>query len=311
MQDHFSLRVTDGGLEDEIEKIWTLSRLSNDFARATYGLDFYLKCENSPEAIGLLDLKAIKVDGRYLPVLKEGSNRYETLSRERLRLREDCAPPMHVDAFLVVPELSRLLNRRADATGLKSALSNSEDAARRLKIVDPLPWLAAQSERSDEVRAFDSHPSTGTYFCCLRTLLQHLSLPVPTFDLMLHFRQYRCDLASRFSPELTTAIFASDTFFVEEYSSPQGGNTGVRRLYENREAPIRASILLIGDSHSYSALSQMCSFLFTRVEFFWASRRNGYHPYNDEVIESAKNHNFVVEEVSERFFLANFCEPAV
>ena len=58
------------------------------------------------------------------------------------------------------------------------------------------------------------------------------------------------------------------------------------------------------ESHAFSAMSQLLSYYYASVTFYWANRVNGYGRCA-EAIEQGRA-DLVIEESSERFLLSNF-----
>ena len=305
----FSLKqsITAGGLHEERERIWRISRYSNDQAHATYGFDFLRLFEENPNSLIDLDLLSAEASGRLYPVLFHGSNSYDDLSKKSLRLSKSVERGVDVDLMMVVPEPIRLIQRGVNKLGLASALIDRSEA-RSLPIVDAETIVPDRADRGDLVRAYDSHPSTGTYFFCMDYILKILGHGNLSYHIPFNNGYYKCDLAERFSQKETNCVFAGWQHHTEDLSAKEARNTGLHQIFHNKDAPLKAKILLIGDSHSYSALAPMMSNAVEHVRFIWASRRDNYAPFNQKMNEYAQEADFVIEEVSERFFLRNFCE---
>lgn len=304
----FSISMTAGGQPDEFARIWRLCRYSNDIACAAYGLEFLRVVENSPEDLIELDLKYIEVDGRYIPVLHSGYNNYNFLSSQKLRLTNAFRSGIVFDAMLIVPEPRRIIERPDAETGLGSALSSYHGQERRA-MIDPLAALTVRQNRLDELRAFDSHPGSGTYCQIIRQIIDQLRLPQPNYELEFEFTPFTCDLATRFAHHSIETLMVSNQYMVQDLSKISRHNTGIHRLFKNEKAPIKSSVLLLGDSHSNSAIAPHLSHIFEQVRFIWASRRDAYEPFSAEILGYGKEADYIVEEIAERFFLNNFCLP--
>ena len=158
------------------------------------------------------------------------------------------------------------------------------------------------------VRHYDSHLSVYAYFMLARAVLIRLlgSLGAP-FSIELEPRRYVGDLAQRFSDRRIVGHFISEKYLVNEMLMPSG-NRGIVKSYSNVDAPVRKRLLLLGDSHSYSAMAPACSYYFSEVSFIWANKVDSYSPREALVEELWAAADFVVEESAERFFIANLCE---
>nr|WP_128083371.1 hypothetical protein [Methylobacterium sp. B34] len=299
--------ITTGGLHEERERLWRISRYSNDQAHATYGFEFMRMCEDCPESLNGIDLLSAEISGRSYPMLFNGNNNYSELSSKKLKLSKSVEGGVAADLMIVIPEPIRLMRRGANRNGLTSALSNHL-ASTTLPIIDAESVVPNRIDRSELVRAYDSHPSIGTYFFCMDYILRLMESGKLSYSIPFNNGSYRCDLAERFSQEETKCIFPAWQHHIEDLSQKNTSNTGMHHIFYNEKAPLRACILLIGDSHSYSALAPMLSNAVKKVRFIWASRRDNYGPFSLTIKDYAREADFVVEEVSERFFLRNFCD---
>jgi len=300
--------MTAGGQPDELARVWRLCRYSNDISCAAYGLEFLNIVENTPEKLIGLDLRALEIDFRYVPILHSGHNNYNFLSSQKLRLTDALSSGMMFDAMLIVPEPRRIFERPDSNTALASALSHYQGQERRA-MIDPLAALTIRQNRLDELRAFDSHPGSGTYCQIIRQLIDQLRLPQPTYELQFEFTSFTCDLAARFADREIETLMVSNRYMLQDLSKVSHRNTGIHRLFKNEKAPIKSSVLLIGDSHSNSAIAPHLSYIFEQVRFIWASRRDAYDPFGEEIVGYGKEADYIVEEIAERFFLNNFCLP--
>ncbi|WP_267423466.1 hypothetical protein [Methylobacterium sp. GC_Met_2] len=212
------------------------------------------------------------------------------------------------DAMLIVPEPRRIIERPDSTVGLGSALSSYQGQERRA-MIDPLAALTIRQNRLDELRAFDSHPGSGTYCQIIRQLIDQLRLPQPNYELEFEFTSFTCDLAARFAQRSIETLMVSNQYMVQDLSKISRQNTGIHRLFKNEKAPIKSSVILLGDSHSNSAIAPHLSHIFEQVRFIWASRRDAYEPFSEEILGYGKEADYIVEEIAERFFLNNFCLP--
>ena len=302
--------ITTGGLHEERERIWRISRYSNDQAHATYGFEFMRICEENPYLLIGMDLLLNEISGRFYPTLFNGSNSYNILSKRALRLLQSVEEGIAVDVMMVIPEPIRLIQRGMNEMGITSALRNRPISI-TLPIIDAETIVPDRNDCGDLIRAYDSHPSTGTYFSCMEYILKILGHDDLSYTIPFNNGLYRCDLAERFSQKETNCVFAGWQYHTKDLSQNDARNTGLHHIFHNENAPLKANVLLIGDSHSYSALAPMLSNAVENIRFLWASRRDNYAPFNQEMRKYVQEADFIIEEVSERFFLKNFCEEIV
>jgi hypothetical protein len=306
MGGRYSQTFTRGGTLGQYERLLRLSRLSNALATAAYGLPFLDLCEGDPARLADLDLRYVDAGGYYLPVLENGSNHYATRSSQRLALDEVIHSGIACDMMLIVPENRRILEGSRDGVGLASAIDLGSRAG-SAPIIDAAGRLRRAADPVDLVRAYDSHPSHAFYFLCASEILSFLGYSPSTYCVEYELADYRHDLASRFSDVMAKCLVVSAKHHSEDFSDTSTRNTGHHHLYVNRDAPIDKSVLLIGDSHSYSGLAPLLSYMFREVRFIWASRRDEYAPFERDIAGYAQAADHVIEEAAERFFLNNFC----
>jgi hypothetical protein len=288
---------------------WDLSERGNALALAHYGPSFQSFVEGDPAKLEALDIRVETVEGAKLPLINQGSNNYSTRAGLPQKLNAFIEPQIPVDAFLVVPEALQFVAPVSGDLGVASALRNNK-ATNALNIIYPWERLKRRKPRLRSVRAFESHHSLGTYCELALDVLRQLNIGPFEAEVLFAPRDYSFDIGGRFLDAPVTAYFPCDTHIFSENTPEDQRNTGIDRTYKNANAPIKASLLLIGDSHSYSALCQILSCVFAQVRFIWATRRNQYAPFSDLIAPLAEEADFVVEEISERFFLANFCDEA-
>lgn|GEM_PF-2923519 len=302
-------RINETSTSRTLSVAWALSERGNTLALAHYGPAFRALLDGDPGTLDGLDIRVASLEGATIPLINQGSNNYSSRAQKSQKLNGFIKPQIPVDGVLVVPEALQFIAPVPCNLGVASALRNKRNAQAR-NIIYPIDRLHRRKPRLRSVRAFESHHSLGTY--CELTLDVLRALKVGPFEAEVLFapRDYAFDIGSRFYPAPVTAFFPCDTHIFSENMPEDQRNTGIDRTYKNANAPIKASLLLIGDSHSYSALCQILSCVFEQVRFIWATRRNQYAPFSDLIFPLAKQADFVVEEISERFFLANFCDEA-
>ena len=297
-------RISRGGNEFEVDRLWKLCMYSNDFAHAAYGLKLFQLYESLEGNLRSFDLGSVELDGKIIPLLLDGINNYSTLSNELLNVDDRINAGVNVDIFAVIPENNRIVENPSHDAGLRHALLTMSPSI-SAKLVDCYNGFDCFKPILG-IRAFDSHPSTGSYVKFFNYIISNLGYDLPSFTIPFDFVPYRCDLASRFSEAEPLCMFMSHMHCVKDYNAEKT-TSGIHRLYENCNAPIDKKVLLIGDLHSNSALSQLFSYVFREVRFVWASRRDNYGVFS-EIIESiVAEADHVIEEASERFFLRNFC----
>lgn len=291
------------------ELCYHYSQLSNFWAEVAYAEDFHKIRHGGENIEAKYDLTWASGCGAKLPVLVNGSNNYFRYSSRPISLAipppPDLARPL--DLFVIIPEIARIMSGTLTISWQNCALSSiknelSPEMATSL-------YFAEHSLRTLHnpvmmARAFDSHLSVLGYLLIAQGILSRLLGSVPTITPVIEVRRYTCDLAKRFSIKETWSAFFADKHLTKENIGP--GNTGITRIYTNDNPVIRAKLVIIGDSHSYSSLAQLFSFVFQQVVFAWSTRHSQYKPAYDFVFKQSMDADFVIEEVAERFFLRNF-----
>lgn len=299
--------LSPSSVNDRFDDALRASARSNKASFEAYEAAFRQALVSTPDMAARFDVMVVDVEGHSLPALKEGSNEYCTRAQKPLRVTDNLAPLFPVDLFLIVPETISVLKPWSARTGLRSALErqglvlcfNLLDAGLRFRALRP---------RLDMVKVFETHHSVNTYVEIALEALRHLG--IEKFETQIAFREHssRYDIGSRFRDVQAIGVFPEDTHFLRENLPLEAQNSGIDRTYFNAGAPIKASLLLMGDSHCYSALSQILSCVFETVRFVWATRFDQYGIFNSAIEQWAHEADFVIEELSERFFLANFTE---
>lgn len=275
-----------------------LVRASNAHARETYQQAFDAL---SPADLERLDLLVARTPEQRIPTLKNGTNRYlETASAPlSFDFRRFVACGLTPDVFVVVPESPNLLAPYITPSP-RSCLSDLAASPLRpgwLTIAD-CGNIAVDSC----VRAFDSHLSVLFYWRTVLDMIRRLGGSVEIDGVEVAFRPYKCDLAGRFSEATATSLFVHNRHFHSEMGGDsQSGRT---RLFRNPGAPNKQAVALIGDSHSFSAMSQLLSYYYESVTFYWANRASDYGNCADAIKRA--HADIVIEESSERFLLSNF-----
>ncbi|MGH8062962.1 MAG: hypothetical protein ACREO7_13215 [Pseudoxanthomonas sp.] len=283
-----------------------LCAASNAFARAAYQRAFDDICAEQ-FLLSQLDLCSVLVEGNNCPILKSGSNKYYEISSNPVVFDDArfVATGLIPDCYIVIPEAARLASPLLEREWNASC---AIDSIRPALARQQLDWVHIEDVHgiavASALRAFDSHPSISFYWRLCKSLLIAHGWSVGIDGLDVAFRRYKCDLAARFSEVETSSLFVSSKYFRSE--SPGDTQRGKFRIFENEGAPNQATLLLVGDSHSYSAISQILSHYFKRVLFYWADRASNYGARHDEIAQHAQEADFFIEECSERFFLRNF-----
>ncbi len=281
---------------------------SNAFARHAYQSEFEAVSAD-PDGLGALDLFIARIDGLDAPLLRNGTNRYFDVSSSTrkfstIKFRPSLPNP---DAYVIIPEAPHLL---AEALGdTWNATLALESIAHDLPAGPAwtIPHRCFDSTPSRSLRLFDSHPSLHFYWLLCTGLLRDHGWATENTRIEVQFRPYKCDLAARFSSQEAISLFPSAKHFTSEIAGD--AQRGRKRVFVNPAATNDATLLLVGDSHCYSAISQIMSFFFSRVIFFWASRGSNWGDNRSEIIEMATNSaDFFIEEASERFFLTNYTD---
>ena len=284
--------------------------ISNELSRNAYGRSFE-KIRSTSAALARLDLDLVDLDDVSLPVLRNGSNEYANLAKQPLILNAESlvSGQININLLAIVPEPASLVARLGGGalgydTAITSALNLS--SADDYKLLYALPQRGASGAISPLLRVMDSHLSCFAYAQIAKQILESLGINPVDIVPRTAFRSYVCDLASRFSVAETWALFFCEDYLVSEDKGQL--NRGTVRRFENLEAPHNISVLLIGDSHCYSAISQLLSFMVREVIFIWASRKSDYGERREEIVSFAQSCDFTVESMSERFFLYNHCQ---
>lgn len=283
---------------------------SNIWARAIYGGAFRSLAAQAPE-LDRLDLDAVRLHGLWVPLLRSGSNGYQALNRARHRLTDAVAPPAELSdlPLFVIPENARVLRRVLGRGWSPEPLARTfaPGALRHAGIYPCDEILPDARDVGLCLRQFDSHLSVYAYRRILTAIGRVLGIEMPEdTDVIYEARRATLDLAGRFSDRICISFFPSGRHFVS--ADETTGNRGMLMRYENAAAPLDGRLLIIGDSHSYSGLAPLASFFFRQVDFYWGSRHDGFGDRSAEVMDLIARSRWVIEEVSERFFLRNFCD---
>lgn len=279
---------------------------SNAFSRHSYQSSFEA-ASTDPESFVALDLFSTCIEGFRTPLLRNGTNKYFDVSSSPRKFSATKFRPTLPcpNAYVIIPEAPHLLAATlGDTWNPRVALESVvHDLPSGPSWTIPYDCFDPASSRS--LRLFDSHPSLHFYWLLCMGLLRDHGWAKSDTPVEVQFRPYKCDLASRFTSLETTSLFPSARHFKSE--SAMDAQRGRKRVFQNPSAANDATLLLVGDSHCYSAISQIMSFFFSEVVFFWASRGSNWGDNRDEITEIATNSaDFFVEEASERFFLTNF-----
>ena len=299
--------VNQWSLCDERE-LGFLCDASNAFSRHSYQSHFEAAIA-VPKGLDALDLFLTHIDGFRTPLLRNGTNRYFDVSSSprkfsTTKFRSTLPYP---NAYVIVPEAPHLLAASlGEAWNAKLAL-NSVIHSLPQDTTWTIPYGCFDASSSRSLRLFDSHPSLHFYWLLCLGLLRDHGWAIGDSRIEVQFRPYKCDLASRFTNQETVSLFPSAKHFKSETAGD--AQRGRKRIFQNPSAVNDATLLLVGDSHCYSAISQIMSFFFSRVVFFWASRGSNWGGSRDEIIEIAtRSADLFIEEASERFFLTNYTE---
>ncbi|QOW24160.1 hypothetical protein [Lysobacter sp. H23M47] len=284
---------------------YKLAFASNALASAIYATEF----SQSLARIDELDLLRVDLpNGESVPLLKNGANGYFDISRTGRRFVEEsyARGVGNTSAYLVIPETPCLASDRLH--GLARDCGTALQSLTNLIPDDIVIASVAGMSFESYARYYDSHLSIPSYWTICLELLRRLRLSDKLEALECTFRMYQGDLASKFSALSSPSLFVFNRHLSSEKLCIS--NSGRNRIFVNDDAPNKAHLLLIGDSHSYSAMSQIMSHYFSRVTFFWGTRANGYGDAADEIADFYSRADFVIEEISERFFLRNFTRAA-
>lgn len=280
------------------DELAELVRASNAHARDTYQAMFDAI---GPDELKRLDLLVAQTPAQRVPVLNNGSNRYMEFASAPLsfNFQRFAAAGLTPDVFVVVPEMTNLLGEYVlpvPATSCLRELSKHPLCPDWLLVAD-----RGAVPADDCVRAFDSHPSALFYWRVVEDIVRRIGGSTAIAGVDVFFRPYQCDLASRFSDAKTRSLFPFNGYLASESGD---GQTGRSRTYRNPSAPNKQEVALIGDSHAFTAMSQLLSSYYESVTFFWANRVSGYGSCADAISRMRADH--VIEESSERFLLSNF-----
>lgn len=284
---------------------------SNLFNKINYMKDFYSVVEERHYAG--LDLEVADVGECLIPVLKNGSNNFQALSSKKLAFDKTKFLKCGIEPqiYIIVPEISSILGNRVISCNWDSSRALVNLFKYQSGVLETAFWVHGLHYKlnNNHLRYFDSHLCLDGYQKIASDVMSFLEiLPRKFPKVITELRDYRCDLATRFSEKSSQNLFPAETFLKGEFL--HGNNKrGLHRVYRNPSAPIDAKLLIIGDSHSYSALAQIFSFYFEETNFYWASRVDGFGELEGELCGAAEHADFVIEESAERFFLKNFCEP--
>jgi hypothetical protein len=291
-------------------KLEQLCEVSNDLAAGVYGPGFDA-ISSRPSLLRQIDLAVVEIGGRRVPVLHNGSTRHAERAVRPVTIDWPSLKTglRQADQFLIVPETATLLADAGLHLPLMTTALRSVDAQLNGPAFNLLVGLKVIGAYSPGplLRMFDSHLSPLAYAGIAKAALAALGVNVPFDDIRLSFRPHAHDLAQHFCDLRAPSAVFEDTHFVREIAPT--GNRGLRRWYVNPRPIIDRSILLIGDSHSYGGFCQLLSHVFRDVRFIWQSRYFGYGDSRDGVAAEAATADLMIEEISERFFLANHCRP--
>lgn len=167
------------------------------------------------------------------------------------------------------------------------------------------------SSVSKLLRWYDSHLSCALYALICLNILRYFGSSISDEQAIVYLsnevgpRKYLPDLASRICSHDITAHFARGSFLTDSFNPNK--QRGIECIYENSQSLDPRSVLLVGDSHSYSSLAPMLSLFFRKVHFHWGGYENC-----SELIESRAlpKDCLRIIEVAERFYLRNYCEQS-
>jgi hypothetical protein len=287
-----------------------LCDLSNDCAHAVYGPVFDV-ISRQPYLLNQIDLGVVEFGSRRVPVLINGSNMHAKRAAQPHLVNEAALETglRQPDLLLVVPEVATLMAgvgmlAPSTATALRNIQAQTAGAAFQPLI--PLDLFGSVLPES-MLRSFDSHLSLCAYAAIAEVTLQRLGLEAPLDGLAAYLSPHPHDLARRFCTLQAKSVYFAELHLERETGA--AGNRGIRRWYRNPRPLIDRSLLLIGDSHSYGALCQIFSQVFREVRFIWQYRSSGYGALQNEIAAEAAEADLMIEEVAERFFLVNLCQP--
>lgn len=292
------------GSYDNLEHVVNLSNIN---AEASYRSFFDQLSENDTYKSEELDVKIMHVENVSIPVLKNGSCAYDYYSSNQLALTSRVEQRIGVDAFIVVPEINRILTKNVNQNGLISALKDSHTSV-RLNIVDGYSLLRLPENILNAIRQYDSHLSALSYWQIIEGIFERLGLGNLKVEIEFWPSQYECDIALKFTKSPFIAYVVAEKYLVADETPDIGRNRGIFRHYINPNPAINARLLIMGDSHAYTMMAQMCSHIFRETHFFWINRAMNDSAHWKTVETLSKSCDFIIEEMSERFFMANFCQ---
>jgi len=213
--------------------------------------------------------------------------------------------------FLFVPEkdtLARIANPTLFQSGFLPILQIQKltETAPRNTVLFPLKELIEQ-QGSVSLIGGDSHLSANDYWTIFQLLLKKFglksdALPMPGFQNI----PQTGDLGGKFGSNTTDKqIFTEKEIKAEVVGGQSELQIPLRDNYvhfENKKAPIKKSLLILGDSHSSTGanpfLTYIASQFFSHVEFFWNPFCIHALPLNKCALQS---YDYILFETSQRF----------
>lgn len=290
-----------------VDEACIAARNSNQTAMAAYGTAF-AELAQDPQRLSDNDLFALDTQLGAIPLLKNGRNYYWQRACHQLGFRQNgfFEAGLPIDRFLVIREGAGFLPEfeafKPAKTALDSMILEMEGEFQETKFRAPALGGPVESH----LRYFDSHPSVAYYLSIVVQIINDFGLDASIPEIEVGDRIYKGDLATRFSEVQVPSLFVASPFVTKDVDPDQAQNTGRVREFTNPRALNQQHLVLIGDSHSYTGISAICSYFFAKVSYFWASRASNYGGLRDDIQTAIDSADLVIEESSERFFIRNF-----